>query len=291
MPSTSRWKKRDGASSRCKTCTHEGIECARYPIALLGNLSYVTPDLRQNPSQNFHVALAPAPYSHGVDGLAPLTINASGLAPVSHTATTNPSAPMDIIDHPPHAVQGASGSTDTTAAPNFASQTSFSETCTVTGTCHMRIKGLLETNTVDASPNASCLQPTCAGTLAPTYEAYDSPNTDLTLKYPPAPSHNSSLEPLTPGRASLLNALFSLALPGDEPFDPSAITTQQLGPSNEVWCSTDSENGGTTHELIVDGANDLDDTEGSSDIIAKGLTLDRNVKSNSLPFILECCES
>jgi hypothetical protein len=92
----------------------------------------------------------------------------------------------------------------------------------------------------------------------------------------------------TPGQASLLNSLFSLAH-SDDPTPkliesgnhrPTSSPQGPSWPSAPVTC--DEEEGSTT--------DDEEDPEGAKAIICRTPTPDPNTESNALPFVLQSCE-
>ncbi|CAE6530284.1 unnamed protein product [Rhizoctonia solani] len=106
------------------------------------------------------------------------------------------------------------------------------------------------------------------------------PTSSVTL-FSPASSSSTSM---TPGQASLLDALFSLGnCPPNQSVSysnitaPANITTSSLS-NGSTWPSPDTEEEYSSGE---------EDPEGISQIICQPLALDRNVDSNALPFILQ----
>lgn len=93
--------------------------------------------------------------------------------------------------------------------------------------------------------------------------------------------HGSNIKPMTPGQASLFAALFSLGQPEEYQGMPQSHITSLPSPESDR---------GEEHDEY-DEFNDPEDTENVAGIISGTLALDRTVKSNSVPFILQCCES
>ncbi|CAE6443237.1 unnamed protein product [Rhizoctonia solani] len=90
------------------------------------------------------------------------------------------------------------------------------------------------------------------------------------------PSYNPSS--MTSGQASLLDALFSLGDKSNKDTAPLS-NTHPLHSSRSTWTSPDMERD--------EFSSDDKDPEGACQTICRPLTLDKNVESNTLPFILQ----
>ncbi|KAG9098175.1 hypothetical protein FRC06_006680 [Ceratobasidium sp. 370] len=90
----------------------------------------------------------------------------------------------------------------------------------------------------------------------------------------------SSLTKMTPGQASLFQALLSLGQPGtSSPFPPSSSQTPASSHgSTRPSPDMEDDNSSTTSEES--------DPEGIKEIVCRTPTLDKNTPSNSLPFVL-----
>jgi hypothetical protein len=108
----------------------------------------------------------------------------------------------------------------------------------------------------------------------------------------PTSSQQHTLQPMTPGQASLFGALLSLARPEDRPLGSSWPTPWTPQSSGQIPILADARHGysslPTVNDTMID---DLEDTEDVRNSIFDSLALDRNVQSNSVPYILQCCES
>ncbi|CAE7130224.1 unnamed protein product [Rhizoctonia solani] len=94
---------------------------------------------------------------------------------------------------------------------------------------------------------------------------------------------------MTAGQASLFDALFSLARPGEEYYvSPDSTSRHPLDPEESLLTPV-SEKGGEAPSIFTsdDLIDDTEDPEGIKAIMVRAVPLDRNVESNSLPFILE----
>ncbi|CAE6371438.1 unnamed protein product [Rhizoctonia solani] len=100
-------------------------------------------------------------------------------------------------------------------------------------------------------------------------------------------------ESMTPGQASLFDALFSLARPGDEIFGGiSSIADKHLIPLGPTLPTPSSVHGFVQDPACHERVTDPEDSQDADNISAKlcdTLVLDKNVESNSLPFVLQSC--
>ncbi|KAF8760773.1 hypothetical protein RHS01_01310 [Rhizoctonia solani] len=104
--------------------------------------------------------------------------------------------------------------------------------------------------------------------------------------------------PMTSGQASLYDALFSLARPGEDYYNPPPP------PPNPTWTPASRNSGESLLTPLTEGGlerrlysvsdysddgdrEDPEDPEGVKAIMLRSLPLDCNVKSNTLPFMLE----
>ncbi|CAE7230702.1 unnamed protein product [Rhizoctonia solani] len=89
---------------------------------------------------------------------------------------------------------------------------------------------------------------------------------------------------LTPGQASLLGSLFSLAHPEDQL--PKLIEPGQTNLSSNLLHGPDWSPWSSIHDAAL-VSSDEDDSEGVRDIICRSPTPDPNTQSNALPFVLQ----
>jgi hypothetical protein len=109
-------------------------------------------------------------------------------------------------------------------------------------------------------------------------------------------SQKSTHKHMTSGQASLYNALFSLARPGEDYYTPPnsiSRTPRNAGQSLPTPFTEQDSEGQSCFVAsdtgdVVDG--DIEDPEGVKAIMLRSLPLDRNVESNTLPFMLESCK-
>jgi hypothetical protein len=118
-------------------------------------------------------------------------------------------------------------------------------------------------------------------------------SSDLVQCYPSTQSSVHSRKasaPLTPGQASLFQALFSLAHPGAEPaksaqLHPIDINTPSHMLPRPTWSppspSTDDEESAGSEE---------DDSESVRHIMCTSPSVDPNTPDNALPFVLQSCK-
>lgn len=141
---------------------------------------------------------------------------------------------------------------------------------------------------------SSRIQPVIGQTLTPPYGPCDLPEpnpvSNPVSNPTPVSSQSHALSLMTSEQVSLFDSLFSLARPGEEYYQ-SASNARPSHISNQIVIAASSEISGTGWDSTDRDTGDLQDTEGISDIMVKTLTLDRNVQSNTLPFILECRKS
>ncbi|CAE6468888.1 unnamed protein product [Rhizoctonia solani] len=123
----------------------------------------------------------------------------------------------------------------------------------------------------------------------PPRELLDLPDTTAIGNAITSSPQNSTHQTMTTGQASLFDALFSLARPGEDYYGSSDTTSRKPRNPEESLPTPEPEKGGKNRSsfMLDDEIDDAEDPEGIKAIMVRTLPLDRNVESNSLPFILE----
>ncbi|CCO34041.1 hypothetical protein BN14_08133 [Rhizoctonia solani AG-1 IB] len=111
-----------------------------------------------------------------------------------------------------------------------------------------------------------------------------------------ASSQKSTHKPMTSGQASLYNALFSLARPGEDYYTPPNSICRIPRNAEQSLPTPFTEQGSEGQPFfapddtgdVADG--DVEDPEGVKTIMLRSLPLDHSVESNTLPFMLESCK-
>lgn len=293
-----RGKRCDESRPACRRCTRAGIECAGYPTP--GNLGRTVSESRTKQTRS----LTRAPPTSVASLLnyddEPRFLTTGALVPVPRVAmakvepyirpeTSNPFLPE---------LQASSGSVGIAMRSDNIPSSSKLDAWSGTSFIGPPSATIEELDVAPAPTSAftrsSYVHPVIGQPLTPPYGPHDLPNQSpvMDLDPMPAPIQNTGLGHMTSGQASLFDALFSLARPGEEYYQPSTLITQSSHACDQVVRVSPPEPRITKWCFIGENENDedLQDTEGIGDIITKTLTLDRNVESNSLPFILECCK-
>ncbi|KAG9092883.1 hypothetical protein FS749_015375 [Ceratobasidium sp. UAMH 11750] len=106
------------------------------------------------------------------------------------------------------------------------------------------------------------------------------PSTQSVTPHRPVGASSNSLTGMTPGQASLFQALFSLGQPtAPPPLPPSSLQTPPSS-HGSTWPSPDTEDDNAS------ATSEESDPEGIREIVCRTPTLDKNAPSNSLPFVL-----
>jgi hypothetical protein len=235
-------------------------------------------------------------HDYSVDDVFPAaTIDLLQHPVICETATYTP---LDNISLP--TTQHTNSRSGSNVGPVDSDWTSFSATWSdipFFGLSNARIeKSDPMTYRFDTPRSLPYTQPTSQQAPTPPYEALDLLSAEE-IQYPAgASSPNRALKFMTSGQASLYNALFSLTQPGDEHYNPSDSTykyenLRDLEESLPVPMSEKTGKNLVSGNTAGDNVDDPEDLEGTNAVMCRTLTLDRNVESNSLPFILESCKS
>lgn len=279
-----RRKKCDESRPACRRCTRAGIQCTGYPAPV--TLGHTVSESRSKNAR--HLARAGpsiASSSSRVDDLAPWTAGDLALAPHIPIPEPEPYIRLDTRDILPPSIQKSPDSANPIVISPTGQSESWSDISFI-GPSAATIEELA-VDQIAASADFSYLQPVGGQPLTPPYEVFDLPAVDHVLSSAPAPSQGHTSKNLTSAQASLFDALFSLAHPGDEHHGPSPPSTQLPQSPDQAMLSPVSEGAGTDQDLD-DNEVDPKDTEGIRNIMVRTLTLDRNVQSNAVPFVLEC---
>ncbi|KAG9097838.1 hypothetical protein FS749_005346 [Ceratobasidium sp. UAMH 11750] len=106
------------------------------------------------------------------------------------------------------------------------------------------------------------------------------PITQSLIPHRPLEASSNSVTGMTPGQASLFQALFSLEQPAtSSPLPPSSLQTPPSS-HGSTWPSPDTEDDNAS------ATSEESDPEGIREIVCRTPTLDKNAPSNSLPFVL-----
>ncbi|KAB5590668.1 hypothetical protein CTheo_5892 [Ceratobasidium theobromae] len=208
---------------------------------------------------------------------------------LSPSTTVPPYTPPDTLFVPP---------TRETPSAVDAPSTLFSESWSDApffGPSHARIEEL------DSGPTPARIektqnlrsQPVNHQAPTPPHEMRNLPITEAALSTSLDPMRGSiqsrTVKSMTSGQASLFDSLFSLAQPGDDYYNLSTSTYQELKSPIGHLPSPKSEKDWESSDTTRYNIENNQDPEGVRAIMCRPLTLDCNVESNSLPFILESC--
>ncbi|KDN34452.1 hypothetical protein RSAG8_12456, partial [Rhizoctonia solani AG-8 WAC10335] len=123
----------------------------------------------------------------------------------------------------------------------------------------------------------------------PPRELLNLADTGVVRNLEPLSPRNLAYRAMTTGQASLYDALFSLARPGEVYYVPPDSTSRQPQNPEESLLTPVPEKGRENRSsfILYDAIDNAEDPEGIKAIMVRTLPLDRDVESNSLPFILE----
>ncbi|KAL5641814.1 hypothetical protein ACGC1H_002039 [Rhizoctonia solani] len=266
-----RRKKCDGARPGCRKCKAAGLDCIGYSAA--NSLRRSAPESRSNHPRTLPRGASsitgPSRYAEGF-------LNASHSLPYTHAYGM---APSTSANHTAPATTQTSLTGTNTGMADAGPPSLFSDEWSDApffGSSYARIEE------IDNPIGTSLNQDTYNFPQAPTppRDLLDSPNECFAPRNPAPKS-------MTAGQASLYDALFSLARPGEQYYVPP--TSRQAWNLEESLLTPVSEKGGKNESTLIldDAIDDAEDPEGVKAIMVRTLPLDRNVESNSLPFILE----
>ncbi|CAE6425026.1 unnamed protein product [Rhizoctonia solani] len=253
-----REKRCDGIQPICRRCTRDRVECAGYPSSKYPVRGVST--RKPRPAPMIDVISPPTPTS---------TRYYRGHSWASNLSSSEPGTPSDlsIADEPisspaPYAIP--------TEEPILPS-----------------LDPLLVRNLQPSDPSVSISRQAPA---PPYYPTDIGPFDEVTRTF--LPRKKDLRESMTPGQASLFDALFSLARPEDQvEFSgrSSFVELPSLGPTTEEL-SFDTRYGAgisQTAEYHDLGLEDSQDAQEVGANLCDSLALDRKVKSNTLPFIIQ----
>ncbi|CCO32203.1 hypothetical protein BN14_06257 [Rhizoctonia solani AG-1 IB] len=141
------------------------------------------------------------------------------------------------------------------------------------------------------SPQSALLSPTSRQGLTPPYQLGDTSYVGEALQTFSLPKRDAR-ESMTTGQASLFTALLSLAQPGYEMFE-LGYTGAENDTAFELLPPNPNSEHPLSHTPVYHDQVDFPKYSQGENIIntrlGDTLALDRNVKSNTLPFILQSC--
>ncbi|CAE6443255.1 unnamed protein product [Rhizoctonia solani] len=279
-----RRKKCDETRPACRRCKAAGLECAGYSDPV--SLRHSVPDSR--PRHLRAVSRDMVASSTSSHGMTPNT---------SDTLTYTDTYGMNSRTSFHRTISTASKSNPTRSnldggiahlavlPPLFSDHWSDAP---FFGSTHARIEEITGTS---GSPIPRAFQHSVRQEPTP-HELLDLPDKSVTWSSAPLPSQNPAYKSMSSGQASLYDALFSLARPGEDYYNPSGSISGLSRNLEESLSTPLTEQDGESRSPFVsddvdDIVNDAEDPEGIKAIMVRPLPLDRNVESNTLPFLLE----